>query len=142
MNKESNIQREIMLALSKAGITVWRNNVAQAWVGESHRISSSTTVRLNAGDVVIRDARPLHAGLCRGSSDLIGLQPVVVGPEHVGCTFGRFVAVEVKTGTGRVSADQRNFVDHVTARGGAAGIARSPDDALSLIGFPASASRA
>jgi len=134
---ESNIQREIMLALSKAGVTVWRNNVAQAWVGESHRLSSPTTVRLNAGDVVIRNARPLHAGLCRGSSDLIGLQPVVVGPEHVGCTFGRFVAVEVKTGTGRVSADQRNFVEHVVGRGGAAGVARSPADALSLIGFTA-----
>lgn len=139
---ESNIQREIMLALSKAGVTVWRNNTGQAWAGESHRITSATTVRLQPGDVVVRNARPLHAGLCRGSSDLIGLQPVVVAPEHIGMTFGRFVAVEVKTGTGRVSADQRNFIDHVAGRGGAAGVARSPADALGLIGISASARRA
>lgn len=127
-----------MLALSKAGVTVWRNNVAQAWVGDAHRVSSATTVRLQPGDVVIRNARPLHAGLCRGSADLIGLQPVVVGAEHIGMTFGRFVAPEVKTGTGRVSADQRNFIDHVNQRGGAAGVVRSASDALELIRIPGS----
>ena len=118
---ESNIQREIMLALSKAGVTIWRQNVGTGWVGESHRITHPTTIRLQPGDVVIRNARPLHAGLCKGSSDLIGLQPVVIQPEHIGMTFGRFVASEVKTASGRVSADQRNFIDHVNARGGGAG---------------------
>ncbi len=64
---ESNIQREIMLALSPAGVTVWRNNTGQAWAGESHRITSATTVRLQPGDVVVRNARPLQGQVERGS---------------------------------------------------------------------------
>ena len=112
---ESNIQKQIMLALSAADTTVWRNNVAQAWVGESTRLPN--------GDVLLRNARPLHAGLCTGSSDLIGI--------HHGS--GRFVAVEVKAPRGRATPQQINFIDHVRAAGGLAGIARSPEDALNII---------
>ncbi len=67
---ESVILRETMLAASESGWTLWRNNVGQAWQGASAERVGST--------VVVRNARPIHAGLCVGSSDLIGLVPVIV----------------------------------------------------------------
>jgi len=66
--------------------------------------------------------RHITAGLCKGSSDLIGIAPC-----------GRFLAVEVKTPRGRVSAEQRTFIDAVNAAGGIAGVCRSVDEALELI---------
>lgn len=120
---ESNIQKEIQLALSAADCTVFRNNVAQAWVGEATRITAPRTVVLRPGDVVLRNARPLHAGLAVGSSDLIGL--------HHGT--GKFLAVEVKAPKGRATEQQINFINHVLSCGGLAGIARSPEDALNII---------
>jgi hypothetical protein len=126
---ESNIQKQILLALSEAGVTAWRNNTAVAWVGDATRLTN--------GDVLLRNARPLHAGLCKGSSDLIALQPVVITESMLGPTIGRFVAVEVKAPKGRATPEQRNFLAHVAGRGGAAGIARSPSEALAIIEIPA-----
>ena len=42
---------------------------------------------------------------------------------------GRFLAIEVKSPTGRVSPHQQQFLDEITARGGLAFVARSVDDA-------------
>jgi hypothetical protein len=38
---------------------------------------------------------------------------------------GRFLAIEVKSPTGRVSAHQQQFIDEIAARGGVAFVARS-----------------
>lgn len=124
--KESDIQRLIMLALSNAGCTVWRNNVARAWVGDKY-------TRLANGDLVIKNPRPLNAGLCVGSSDLIGIYPKVVTQEMVGSTVGIFIGPEIKTPKGRPTKEQSNFQDHVNSRGGISGIARSPADAVALL---------
>lgn len=121
--KESNIQRLIMLAVSKAGATVFRNNVAQAWVGNSIKIQKAGMFPVEPGDVVIKQARPLHAGLVKGSSDLIGI-------DHA---TGRFLALEVKTQKGKVDEHQRNFLDRIIQFGGIAGVARSPQDAVEII---------
>jgi hypothetical protein len=74
--------------------------------------------------VLIHDARPLHAGLCEGSSDLIGWTPVTITPDMVGTTIAVFTAVEVKTGRVRVTEAQTRFLDAVTAAGGIARVAR------------------
>jgi len=99
-NAESNLQGRIMVALSGVGCLVWRNNTG-----------------------VLKDARgiPIKFGLCKGSSDLIGIAP-----------GGVFFAVEVKTPTGRASPAQTNFIAAVIRAGGRAGIARSPDDAIKI----------
>lgn len=112
--KESDIQASIMIALSQAGCTVWRQNVGQGWAGKSQRLST--------GSVVIHDPRPLHAGLCVGSSDIIGIT-----------SNGQFLAVEVKSKLGRVSEDQQRFIDAIRRKGGIAGVARSVEDALELL---------
>ena len=69
----------------------------------------------------------------KGGSDLIGLHSITIEPHHVGKTMAVFLAVEVKTATGRPTAEQKRFLEFVESAGGIAGIARSPGDALSLI---------
>ena len=122
---EAAIQQQIRLALSKAGVVAFRNNVAQAWVGQQ-------VIKLQNGDVLIKNARPLHAGLCVGSSDLIGWTPVTVTPDMVGKTVAIFTACEVKAPNGRATEAQLNFISQVLKAGGFAGIARSPGDAVAI----------
>jgi hypothetical protein len=125
--KESNLMKLIQLALGKLpNVKLFRNNVAMAWVGESRAINGS-------GNRLVIDARPLHAGLCEGSSDLIGWTEVTITPEMVGRKFARFTAVEVKTDTGRATQKQRNFLDQVAASGGIALLASTPEGARTFI---------
>jgi len=114
MNQETKIQRAIMLTLSEAGCLIFRNETAGAWVGKKlHHAGQQVT---------LGDARFMPFGLCKGSSDLIGLTP-----------DGLFLAVEVKTKTGRATKEQLNFIDQVRKHGGKAGIARSPKEALGIL---------
>lgn len=114
MNKETAIQRRIMLALASAGCTVWRNETAGAWMGKQ--------IHRQGGQVTLTNARMMTFGLCVGSADVIGIAP-----------GGRFLAVEVKTPKGRPTKEQLRFIDAVKNAGGIAGIARSVEEALELI---------
>ncbi len=120
---ESNISKKIHIALSNIGARMFRNNIAFAWVG--NKID-----RLNSGDIIIRNPRPLHAGLCEGSSDFIGWTPTKITADMVGKTVAIFTACEVKSKTGRASEKQKNFINVVKNAGGIAFIARSDDDAV------------
>ena len=126
--KESNIQREIMCAVSQLGTRVFRNNVGKAWIGQSSRLES--------GDVLIRNPRRFHAGLCEGSSDLIGWHPLLITEEHIGKTLAVFTGIEVKTKTGRLRPAQAKFVSNVTRSGGICFVARSVDDAVANLDEP------
>lgn len=111
MTKEAIIQKHILLALTDAGCTVWRNETAGAWTGKASRCRD--------GMVTIEDARFIHAGLCTGSADIIGISP-----------DGRFLAVEVKSKGNRTSEAQRDFLKAVNERGGIGFVARSSDEAV------------
>lgn len=114
MNPETKLQNLILIELSKAGCTVWRVETAGAWLGRQiHREGNTVT---------LTNARMFTTGLCKGGSDIIGIAPC-----------GRFLAIEVKTKTGRPTKDQLRFIEAVNRAGGIAGIARSVDDALQLI---------
>lgn len=78
--------------------------------------------RNNTGVLKNAAGIPIKFGLCVGSSDLIGLTPT-----------GRFLAVEIKTPTGKATPEQLRFIEAVRSRGGIAGIARSPAEALALL---------
>lgn len=78
--------------------------------------------RNNVGVLKNAAGIPIRFGLAIGSSDLIGIAP-----------GGRFLAVEIKTPTGKATPEQIRFIEAVRARGGIAGIARSPQDALDLL---------
>lgn len=119
---EKNIQNRILLALSNAGATVFRNNTAGAWAGDNPSWRGRT--------LTLENARPLRAGLCTGSSDVIGWQSVEITPEMVGQKVAVFVAVEAKAPRGRVSDAQAVFLARVDEAGGVAVAARSPEEAL------------
>jgi hypothetical protein len=95
--RESPVGRGCLLVASRYGARLWRNNV---------------------GLFFTADGRPVRCGLCKGSSDYIGIT-----------RYGRFLAVETKRPKGGVvSADQQHFICAVRAMGGVAVIAHSPDD--------------
>lgn len=57
-----------------------------------------------------------------GGSDLIGIGP-----------GGKFLAIECKSKTGRLTEDQENFIRVVNERGGIAGVAKSVEEAIALV---------
>ncbi len=73
--------------------------------------------RNNVGLWTLADGRKMRTGLCVGSSDLIGFTK-----------DGRFLAIEVKTSSGRLTKPQQHFLDAVNAAGGVGICARSVDD--------------
>lgn len=115
MSAEGVIQQRIRLALSRAGAVMHRNNIG------AYRDETGRVIRYGVGNP--------------GGADLIGWTPVLVEQQHVGTVFGVFTAVEVKAARGKPTDAQLNFLRQVQLGGGIAGIARSPDDALALIGF-------
>lgn len=121
---------KIMLELSKLGSRLFRNNVGTGWVGKSSFITKSQVVKVNRGDVVIRKARPLHSGLCVGSSDLIGWTKVKITPDMVGRSVAVFTAVEVKAGKTATTKEQIAFIEAVKRDGGIGSIVRSHDTAI------------
>lgn len=98
--KETNIQQLVRLKCSELGAVVWRNNV---------------------GAYKDHTGRMVFFGLCKGSSDLIGMYK------------GVFLAIEVKTPTGKLRKEQRLFLDLVRNAGGLAGVARCEDDVKKII---------
>lgn len=56
------------------------------------------------------------------------------GADLIGLYRGRFLAVEIKTPTGRQSNEQRTFQALVEAKGGVYAILRSVDEALAWVG--------
>lgn len=121
---ERALQNEIRNALAGKCFT-FRANVGNGWIGEATKLPN--------GDVLIRNARPFTTGLPPGFSDLFGFVPVEITPEMVGQTLAVFVAMEVKTKTGRVSPQQTAFLRAVNDNGGRSGVTRSVPDALRVI---------
>lgn len=90
--------------------------------------------RNNCGIAFHADGSHVAYGLANpGGSDLIGWTTVTITPAMVGQRVAVFTAAEVKTEAGRVTADQRQFLDAVAAAGGLAAVLRSTDDALKLV---------
>jgi hypothetical protein len=111
--KEANLMRRVMLALSRAGVTTWRNNCGVA------RYPDGAVVKYGI-------ASP-------GGSDLIGLRSIEVTPDMVGKRVAIFVAVEIKTPTGKLSLAQRHFLDFVREAGGVGVVARSEAEIPDLL---------
>ena len=101
---EHEIQQRIRLACGRGAVRLWRNNT---------------------GALVDQQGRFVRFGLCKGSSDLIGLRSVVVTPEMVGQCIAQFVALEIKTDCGTVSPEQRAFLRLVQQLGGLGAVCRS-----------------
>jgi hypothetical protein len=114
-NPETVIQQQIRLALgSRSDLRLFRNNTG------------------TLPDP--RTGRPIRFGLAKGSADLIGLRTVTVTPDMVGQRLAVFTSIEVKTATGRLMSEQRNWLEMVRERGGIAGVVRSVQDANEILG--------
>lgn len=82
------------------------------------------TFRTNVGKVKTVDGRWFDTGLTKGHSDLTGFKK----------TDGRIFFIEVKNKKGRPSKEQLHFIKTMQSNGALAGIARSAEDALKIIG--------
>ena len=115
-SREKTILDKAQLDASRVGARLFRNNVGSGWVGR--------IVGNKADTITLLNPRPLHAGLCKGSSDLIGWTPVVVTPEMVGKTVAVFTAIEGKTKGVRTTLEQSSFLTAVTDAGGIGSVLR------------------
>lgn len=116
---ERDIQRDIQLALTAVpGLSLWRVNVGEAWVGKLVENRSDRGKRT----VVLAEARPFTTGLPRGFSDLFGVTATGIP------TF-----VEVKSENGRTSPEQEAFLAAMKSKGALVGVARSVADALRIV---------
>lgn len=123
--KESILQKKLIIMASQLGHRLFRCQTAQGWVGESARFTKEQKIFVYPGDVLVRKARPLHAGLTDGGSDLVGWSK-----------DGRFLAIETKTTEGTTAKErkilQQNFIDAVNKSGGIAGIVRTEEEGFEL----------
>ena len=111
---ETHLQQEIRLAVgTRPDLRLYRNNCGS--------LPDPRTGRL------------VTFGLARGSADLIGWRTITVTPDMVGTRLAVFCSIEVKTSTGRLTPQQRHWLDAVHRAGGIAGIARSVGDALRIV---------
>jgi len=101
---EGEIQDAVRLALADVpGLVLWRNNVGMA----EHWSP--------------KGVRRTRYGLAPGSADLIG------------CLSGRFVALEIKTPTGRLTPEQKTWLALVERHGGLTAVVHSADEALAVV---------
>lgn len=92
-------------------------------------------VKARQGDTItLVDSRPFHAGLCTGSSDLIGWTPVIVTPDMVGRQLAIFTAIEVKAPTGKLRTEQEEFLSAINRTGGRGHVVRSLEELDTVMG--------
>jgi hypothetical protein len=118
---------------SRRDVRLFRNNVGQAWQGRRLKYKPGDYHKVERGDVILSEARPVQFGLAEGSGDLIGGKVVTVTQDMVGKPLLVFLSIETKTEKGRLSTEQKNWIQFVQLFGGIAGVARTAEDFHSII---------
>lgn len=131
--REQALLHKVMIAVSNIGARVFRNHVGMAYQGKALVCGREGAVNVRPGDVVVYQARRVRAGLCVGSSDLIGWRSLVVTPEMVGKRIAVFSAIECKADDGRVSDEQENFIEQVRHAGGIALVSTDVAETVSAV---------
>lgn len=117
---EKMIEQGIMVAHTKLGGRLFRNNTGTGWAGKMIRIDHET--------ILIKNPHPLKAGLIIGGADTIGWTPIKITPEMVGTTVPIFTGFEAKSEKGRPNPDQKIFIANVSDANGIIGVVRSVQD--------------
>ncbi|SDL06239.1 VRR-NUC domain-containing protein [Mesorhizobium muleiense] len=129
---EADLMRRLQKLASSLGARLFRQQVGMAWVGNKV-LSGPGVFHLARGDIVIRNARPFHAGV-PGMSDLGGWVRVEITPDMIGSTVAVYAQVEVKEG-GRPTSEQLAWINAVNGAGGKAGVARDEADLRRILGL-------
>ncbi len=117
----------------EAGAVLWRNNVGLFYQGRAKTIKEAGMVKVNVGDVILSRPRRVHCGLDVGSSDLIGLTPVVVTPAMVGRTVAIFTSPEAKEPGEEPEPHQWDWIKAIQAHGGISFYFTSEEEAKLLL---------
>lgn len=113
---EKQLMNEVQLLFTDNNDRLFRQNTGKAWAGK--------VIRQDQGTITLLNPRPLIAGLCVGSSDLIGWRSREITIDMIGQRIAQFAAIEIKHGKTATTPDQQNFVNAVNAAGGYARIIR------------------
>ena len=111
LSNEAYVQNKIRLAVGSGDVRLFRNNT---------------------GALFDMQGRLVKFGLCKGSSDLIGFRSITITPDMVGQKIAVFSAIEVKD-KGKVTVDQKNFINIINNAGGYAGVAKNVNDAKKIL---------
>ena len=129
--REAEIKHEIRLRLgSMPDVVLWNNSVGMKLDADHTPVlrrllaihGTNEAVSL-IGATLSDRVRRFPFGLCKGSSDLVGIGP-----------GGRFLGLEVKTATGKPTQLQLQFIELVNRMGGVGSIVRSADEAEDVVG--------
>ena len=113
---EHEIQNAIRDALKYQTGEFWRINVGSGYLSHSWNDKP----------------RWFSTGVPKGFPDLIGIIPRRIEESDAGKLIGQFAFIEVKSKSGRLTHDQRDFHMKLVLNGAIGGIARSVDDALEI----------
>lgn len=110
---EAAVQNQIRLEATRTGARLWRNNVGA--YSEHNPPTPGTRWGL------CNESKQMNQIV--KSSDLIGIKPVIITDDLVGCTIGQFVAREVKSSDWSFKGNdhenaQLTFLSLVTSLGG------------------------
>lgn len=92
---EAAVQAVVRLEASRKGVLLWRNNVGAL------KDERGMLVRYGLANTTKGENTILKSG------DLVGVRPVIIGPQHVGRTLGQFVSREIKEKGWQYSATPR-----------------------------------
>jgi len=124
MSAHKKLQRDILALQSQIPhVRLFPNDVKYAWVG--NKVCDKPK-----GFITLSGAHPFKTGLTEGASDLIGWTTIYLAP------FGNkaiITAIEIKTGKGKLTQQQKRFLEKVKDVGGFAGVARCTQDVFDII---------
>ena len=130
-SEETNIRNTAVIAASKVGARLFRNQVGAGWVCPPTRTKKYT--KNGKRYVLLEDPRWLEYGFPVGSGDDQGFLPVVITQDMVGHKFARYVNAEAKTDKGRPGKGQAEWHEFVWSNGGLSGFYRSDADMLRIL---------
>lgn len=122
--RESDIQNQILIALSKQGTIAFRINAGSFWAGE---------ILSNKDNMLLMKNPRKVQGAPEGTSDIIGVTSVMITTQMVGSRVGVFTAIEVKKPGQKPKPHQEHFLLKMHEMGAIAGVASSLEQAIQIV---------